>query len=206
MPTSTIAEPQGLRRRGRRRRRGVDDGDALRAEVRAWLDRHPHPTGAELAERGPRRPALAARPGVSARTRPPSSCIDEELRAAGRAPPDQPDRHRVGRPDARSRAAPTAQQRRWLPGILSGEAVLVPAVQRARRGQRPRVAAHPRGARRRRVGRHRPEDLDELRARRDATGSCSRAPTPTPRRTRGSRTSSARCTLAGHRGRARSST
>ena len=42
---------------------------------------------------------------------------------------------------------------------------LVPGLQRARRRQRPRLAAHPGGARRRLLGGERPEDLDLERAR-----------------------------------------
>ena len=51
-------------------------------------------------------------------------------------------------------------------GVLPAEdrvrrAALLDRLQRARRRHRPRVAAHPRRARRRRVGRQRPEDVDE---------------------------------------------
>ena len=56
---------------------------------------------------------------------------------------------------------------------------LVPAVQRAGRGLRPRERRDARGARRRRVARHRPEGVDEPRSLRRVGGSSSRAPTRT---------------------------
>src|SRR5213080_2053618 len=56
-----------------------------------------------------------------------------------------------------------AQKRRLLPPILSRRA-LVPALQRARRRERPGRAPHARRARRRRLRGERPEGVDELRA------------------------------------------
>ena len=92
----------------------------------------------------------------------------------------------VGRRHRRTAAAVPARDPRRL-------RALVPALQRTRRGQRPRVAADPRGARRRRVRRQRPEGVDDARARRAVTASCSRARTPTPNSTRASPTSSSTC-------------
>ena len=103
--------------------------------------------GAPCAERRRARrardssPRTGRSPGGSARTRPTSSSIDEELRAAGVRRPDQPDRHRLGGPDA-----PRRRHRGTAASLAArhpvGRGVLVPAVQRARRRQRPRVAAH----------------------------------------------------------------
>ena len=62
---------------------------------------------------------------------------------------------------------------------------LVPAVQRAGRGLRRRGARDPRGARRRRVGRERPEGVDDARAPRHATGCCSRRTDPDQPKHRG---------------------
>ena len=118
--------------------------------------------------------------------------------AAGAAS-HEPDRHRLGRPDlARRRhrgaaaALPAGHPRRLR--------ALVPVVQRAGRGQRPRVAADARRARRRRVRRERAEGLDDARARRRATASCSPAPNPTPERARRHHVLRPRHAVAGHRG------
>ena len=73
----------------------------------------------------------------------------------------------------------------------------MPALQRAGRRLRPGLAGHPGGARRRRVGGERPEDLDLAGAALASSASSSPAPTPTRRSTRGSPTSSARWTRPG---------
>ena len=70
----------------------------------------------------------------------------------------------------------------------------VPALLRARRRLRPRRAADPGRARRRRVGRQRPEGVDLGRPRRPTTGCSSPAPTGTCPSTRASRSSGSRCT------------
>ena len=58
------------------------------------------------------------------------------------------------------------QRASFLPRILAGELHFAIGYTRARRGHRPRVAAHARGARRRRVRGERPEDLHHRRPRR----------------------------------------
>ena len=94
--------------------------DEVRADVRRWLEEHPAPTGAQIAERGlvaphwPRPWGLDADPAIQL-------VIDEELRAAGVTRPINP--IGVGWAGPTLLAGGTAeQQARWLPGILSGEA------------------------------------------------------------------------------------
>jgi alkylation response protein AidB-like acyl-CoA dehydrogenase len=94
--------------------------DELRTELRTWLAAHPHPTGAALAERGLVAPHWPTPWGIGADAAA-QLVVDEELRAAKVARPINP----IGI----GWAGPTllqggteAQQRRWLPGILSGEA------------------------------------------------------------------------------------
>ena len=89
------------------------------------------------------------------------------------------------------------QKQRYIPPLLRRRRGVVPAVQRARRRLRPRRAHDARGARRRRVGRERPEGV-ELASRTSPTGgSCSPAPTGTCRSTAASRTSSSTCRRPG---------
>ena len=76
---------------------------------------------------------------------------------------------------------------------------LVPAVQRARSRERPRVAADPRGARRRGVRRERAEGVDDARARR-AVRDPARAHRPRRARAGGHHLLRRRHALAGHRG------
>jgi alkylation response protein AidB-like acyl-CoA dehydrogenase len=98
----------------------LDDLDELRVVVRSWLSSNPSPSGATLAAAGlvaPHWPVpwgLGASPAAQL-------VLDEELRAARVTRPLNP----IGI----GWAGPTllvggteAQQRRWLPGILSGEA------------------------------------------------------------------------------------
>ena len=82
------------------------------------------------------------------------------------------------------------QKRRWLPRDPRRERDLVPAVQRAGRRVRPRVADDHGGAGRRRLAAHRPEGVDVVRASSRGGGSAWRAPTATRRSTRASPTSS----------------
>ena len=88
--------------------------------------------------------------------------LDDELAAAG-APPRPSLGYLVqGIIDARQRG-----DQGPLPARADQRArALVPGVQRARRRLRPRVAAHDRDARRRRVRDRRPQDLDQLLRRR----------------------------------------
>jgi len=94
--------------------------DEVRADVRRWLEEHPAPTGAQIAERGlvaphwPRPWGLDADPAIQL-------IVDEELRGAGVSRPINP--IGVGWAGPTLLAGGTAeQQARWLPGILSGEA------------------------------------------------------------------------------------
>ena len=84
--------------------------------------------------------------------------------------PRRADAHRRGHARAEGRAPPEDPPRRR--GV-------VPVLLRARRRLRPRVAADACGARRRRLRRHRPEDLVLVRPGRRRSASCSCAPTPT---------------------------
>jgi 3-oxochol-4-en-24-oyl-CoA dehydrogenase len=91
----------------------------LRAGVRAWLAANPSPSGRELAEAGLVAPHWPTPWGLGADAAG-QLAIDEELRAAGVRRPINP----IGV----GWAGPTLldggtedQQRRWLPGILSGE-------------------------------------------------------------------------------------
>lgn len=95
------------------------EDDPRRAEVRAWLEDHPHPSGRELAEAGLVAPHLPPPWGRGADTET-QLIIDEELRRAGV--------HRPINPIGIGWAGPTLvyagtpeQQQRWLPRLLSGE-------------------------------------------------------------------------------------
>ena len=85
---------------------------------------------------------------------------------------DQPPGRRPGRTHADRPRDPGAEGALPAQDPL-GRGDLVPALQRARLGIRPGVAVDPRGARRRRVGRERPEGVDHdrpVRQVRDAAG------------------------------------
>ena len=56
-----------------------------------------------------------------------------------------------------------AQKRKFIAAAAALRRDLVPGLQRAGRGQRPGVAAHARGARRRRLADRRPQGLDDAR-------------------------------------------
>ena len=95
--------------------------DPRRLAVRTWLEEHPDPTPAELAASGLVAPGWPAPWGIGAE---PDHrlIVDEELRRAGVARPDNP--------IALGWAGPTllaggdeAQQQRWLPGILDGSEI-----------------------------------------------------------------------------------
>ena len=95
------------------------EGDPRRAEIRAWFEAHPRPTGRELAEAGlvaPNMPPPWGR-GADVETQ---LLIDEEMHRAGVTRPINP----IGI----GWAGPTIvfagteeQQQRWLPKLLSGE-------------------------------------------------------------------------------------
>jgi alkylation response protein AidB-like acyl-CoA dehydrogenase len=95
------------------------DDDPRRRAVRAWLARHPRPTGRQLAEAGYVVPHWPAPWGLDADALH-QLIIDDELRAAGVARPSNP----IGI----GWAAPTIllagsdeQKQRFLPSIFSGE-------------------------------------------------------------------------------------
>lgn len=97
---------------------GSDD-EALRLEVRAWLAAHPHPSGRALAEAGLVAPHLPAPWGRDA-SPVQQVVIDDELRAAGVRRPVNPIGIGWAGPTLVAAGTPQ-QQRRWMPGLLSGE-------------------------------------------------------------------------------------
>ena len=130
----TSSCPPRPRPTGRRCAAFLDRARAGRAVPRRF---HPAARGRRV-----RRPALAAAVG-------PGRVGD---RAAGdrrgaarrrRTATDEPDRHRLGRRRRCIVAGTPEQHARYLPGLLDGTRDLVPAVQRAGRRQRPRVAHRP---------------------------------------------------------------
>ena len=92
----------------------------------------------------------------------PGRALPERVRPLAGAAAGEPGRHQPGRPDA---AGP--RHRGPAPALSAadplGRGDLVPAVQRARRRERPGLACDPRHAGRRRVPRHRPQGVDVLR-------------------------------------------
>ena len=96
--------------------------------------------GGGSASAGPRSTAAAARARSSTTSSPRSSRAGAR-RSSSAASASTSSARRC------SRTAPTTQKARWLPNILDASRDLVPAVQRARRGQRPDVAADARASR-----------------------------------------------------------
>ena len=161
---------------GARARRGpgtprTDDGVDRRR--RARRERPAAPRHSSVAERAPeshagptgrgrtRRAAPAATVGPRRRRHPPAP-HRRRTQARPRATAHQSHRHRLGRADdplrryrgaTKALVAQTAERR----------GVLVPALQRTQRRQRPRLAHDERPARRRRVGHLRSEGVDQLR-------------------------------------------
>lgn len=97
-----------------------DEGaTAARHAVRAWLEAHPSPSGSELAAAGYVTPHWPAPWGLDASAAE-QLAIDEELKAADVRRPSNP--IGIGWAGPTLLAAGTIeQQRRWLPGALSGE-------------------------------------------------------------------------------------
>ena len=177
--------PRGVARRGRRRRRRRVRARPLADDVRGVVP------GRSARPASSRRPGRSTTAG-SASAREVARLIEAEL-----AP------YHLGRlnPLGLNLCAPALfahgteeQRRRFLPPIVRNEEKLVPALQRARRRQRPRVARDPRRARRRRLDHHRPEGVDDVGARVRLRRSCSPGPIPTSRSARASPTSSSTCT------------
>jgi hypothetical protein len=110
--------------------------DPRRVAVRSWLAEHPTPTGRELAEAGYVAPHWPSPWGLDADPIH-QLIIDEELRPRRCAGPTTrsasagPDRH----PGPRRHEE---QKDRYLFPLLCGRGHLVPALQRTRRGERPR--------------------------------------------------------------------
>ena len=103
----------------------VEFGQRVAGEARGRpLGRHP------LARRV-RRPERDAGAGRD---------LQHGVRTVARAAAGQPRRHQPRRARRCSRTAPTSRRQRWLPRDPRRRRDLVPAVQRARRGLRPRVA------------------------------------------------------------------
>ena len=129
--------------------------------------------------------------------------LSRQLQAADRRPAArrpaprlgaaQPDRVRHGRPDhpGHRHRGPAAA---LPPPAVHLRGDLVPAVLRAGRRLRRRQPGHPGRARRGRVGPQRPEGVDDPRPHAPASASCWPGPTPRPRSTRASPTSSSTCT------------
>ncbi len=93
----------------------------------------------------------------------PGRDLQHGVRPLAGGPACQPGRHQSRRPHlarARDRRAAAAV----APEDPHRRGDLVPAVQRARGGERPRVALDARGPGRRRLAAHRPKGVDELRA------------------------------------------
>ena len=130
--------------------------------------RRPRPVAARGPGRRGRAGALQPRPAQPARAQP------------GRA----------GAVRARHRGAAAALP----PADRAQRGGVVPALQRAGRRLRPRLARHPGRARRRRVGAHRPEGVDHLGPPRRLRRAASPAPTPTCPSARASPTSWSTCT------------
>ena len=164
-----------------------DADEAFRKEVRAWLDeavaalrpaaaaratgtaRRAYDTGwqRQLHDAGyaglnwPVEYGGRGLPGVAA------ARVPRGVRRVGRAVRrHQLRRQRPRRPDADRRGHRGAAARSTCRGSCRGETRVVPGLLRARGRLRPGVAAHPGGARRRRVRRQRPEDLEHPRPRR----------------------------------------
>ena len=140
--------------------------------------------GSELAggvrrARAARLPAARVPRGVRRRRRP---LRRHQLR---RQRPRRPHPHRRGHRGAA--ALPPAQD-------PLGRERLVPGLLRARRGLRPGLPAHQGGARRRRLRRHRPEDLEHPRPRRRLLRAARAHRSRRARSTRASRGSSSTCT------------
>jgi alkylation response protein AidB-like acyl-CoA dehydrogenase len=97
----------------------VDDLDPRRLELRAWLARHPNPSGRDLADAKLVAPAWPAPWGLDASVEH-QLVIDEELRRAGVQRPINP--IGIGWAGPTILVAGTEEQKaRWLPTLLSGE-------------------------------------------------------------------------------------
>lgn len=95
------------------------EDDPRRTEVRAWIGEHPDASGTELAAAGYVAPHWPAPYGLDADPIT-QLIIDDELRRAGIRRPNNPIGIGWAGPTL-LHAGTEAQQRQWLPGLLSGE-------------------------------------------------------------------------------------
>ena len=141
------------------------EDDPRRVEVRRWFAEHPQPSPRDLVDAGyvvphwPKPYGLDADPALQL-------IIEDEMRRAGVSKPMNP----IGIGHCGPILVALGERRAEGPVPLADahrRGAVVPAVQRAGRGLRPREPEHARRARRRRVRRERPEDLDVARRRRE---------------------------------------
>ncbi len=159
----------------------------------------PTPTGRAAGRGRLRGPALARARGASTPTRSTRSSSTTSCGAAGVRRPSNP--IGIGWAGPTILHAGTAGAEGPLPvPAAGGRGDLVPAVLRARRRLRPGQPRHPGGARRRRVGRQRPEDLDLAGPPLAGSASSSPAPTPTCAKHQGITYFICPMDAAGHRG------
>jgi alkylation response protein AidB-like acyl-CoA dehydrogenase len=97
----------------------VDHDDPRRQEIRAWLERHPHPSGHDLAEAGLVAPHWP-RPWGRGSSVEDQLLIDDELSRAHVQRPINPIGIGWAGPTI-LQAGTKEQQQRWLPKLLSGE-------------------------------------------------------------------------------------
>jgi alkylation response protein AidB-like acyl-CoA dehydrogenase len=98
---------------------GLDDHDPRRVAIREWLDANPDPTPVQLAEAGLVAPHLPPPWGLGADANH-QLLIDDELKRANVRLPINPIGIGWAGPTILY-AGTEAQQRRWLPNLLSGE-------------------------------------------------------------------------------------
>ena len=196
-----------------------DDDEAFRAEVRAWLEgdvpsHGPPPPPGDWPPVGPTTPA-----GSASSTTPATPGLAWPVESGGRGAPITQqlvyleEYARAGAPYVgvnfvgMMHAGPTliaegTDEQRALPPPAdpARRGRVVPGLLRARGRLRPRLAAHPRRARRRRLRRERARRSGARAPRSPTTASCWCAPTRTPPKHKGITLADPRHALARHRG------